>query len=120
MLLSGTPGAYDGSQEIRALSREEALRTLREAAAAGLVHSVANSQAGAWYICNCCTCGCDILRGMADAGAPAVVAGSSCASRVDAEAVASAGGHSVYRITGVNPNGHSRPRCCCLYPGAAM
>jgi len=41
-------------------------------------------------------------------------------SRVDAEAVASTGGHSVHRVASIDPNGHSRPQFCCLYPGEAM
>jgi ferredoxin len=93
MLLSNTPGAYDGSDSIRALTRDEALATLHVAAEAGLVHSVANSQSeqDTWYICNCCTCCCGILQGMADTGAPAVVAGSSCINRVDEDACVACG-----------------------------
>ncbi|MBN1642911.1 MAG: 4Fe-4S binding protein [Anaerolineae bacterium] len=85
MILSSIPGAFDDAGLVRALSRDEALATLRTAAEAGLVHSVANSRTGTWYICNCCTCACGVLRGIAEAGAPAVIAPSSCVNRVDEE-----------------------------------
>ena len=94
MSFSQTPGVFDHAPSIRALSKDEALATLRRAAEAGLVHSVSNSQIGGphpilggddqlWYICNCCTCSCGILRGMADMGLANVVATSSFLNQVD-------------------------------------
>ena len=65
MVLSSRAGAFDGSTMLRALTHDEALTTLRRAADAGLVHSVSNNQKDVYYICNCCTCSCAILRGMA-------------------------------------------------------
>jgi len=56
---------------------------LQRAAEAGLVHSVSNSQQGLWYICNCCTCSCGVLRGMADLGIANVIARSAFVNRVD-------------------------------------
>jgi len=83
MVLSQTPGVFDHSPEIRALTRDEAMATLRRAAEAGLVHSVSNNQQGGWYICNCCTCSCGVLRGMAELGMANVVARSAFVNRVD-------------------------------------
>ena len=83
MVLSQTPGVFDRSPTIRALTRKEAMATLRRAAEAGLVHSVSNSQQGLWYICNCCTCSCAILRGMADLGMANVVVRSAFVNQVD-------------------------------------
>ena len=83
MVLSPTPGAFDQSSTIRALTRDEAMATLQRAAEAGLVHSVSNNQQGLWYLCNCCTCSCGILRGMADLGMANVVARSSFINTVD-------------------------------------
>jgi electron transport complex protein RnfB len=57
--------------------------TLRRAAEAGLVHSVSNSVEGTYYICNCCTCSCGILRGMAELGIANVVASSAFVNQVD-------------------------------------
>lgn len=83
MILGPVAGAFDNTSEVRALSREEAFDTLQLSADAGLVHSVSNSQDGLTYICNCCTCSCGILRGMADLGMANVVARSAFVNTVD-------------------------------------
>jgi electron transport complex protein RnfB len=83
MVLSRRPGVFDGHPVIRALTRDEALATLKRASEAGLVHTVSNNQRDVHYICNCCTCACGILRGLADLGMANVVARSSFVNRVD-------------------------------------
>ena len=83
MTLADVPEAFNGNPVIRALTREEALATLKRAADAGLVHSVSNNRKGVHYICNCCTCSCGILRGMAELGIANVVARSSYLNQVD-------------------------------------
>jgi ferredoxin len=83
MVFSSKPGWFDGNPAIRALTHDEALGTLRRAAEAGLVHSVSNNQRGLWYICNCCTCSCGILRGIAEQGIADVVARSAFVNQVD-------------------------------------
>jgi electron transport complex protein RnfB len=83
MTMSQIPDAFATVPGIRALTREEALATLRRAAEAGLVHAVSNNQKGLWYICNCCACSCAILRGMAELGMANVVARSAFVNRVD-------------------------------------
>ncbi len=85
MTLSDTPGAFDGNPKVRALDRQGALATLRRSAEAGLVHSVSNNQRGTWYICNCCTCSCGILRGIADLGIANTVARSVFVNQVNEE-----------------------------------
>lgn len=85
MTLSDTPGAFDGSSMVRALDREGALATLRRSAEAGLVHSVSNNQRGTWYICNCCTCSCGVLRGIVELGIANTVARSAFVNQVNAE-----------------------------------
>ncbi len=82
MILSNTAGAFDHSTAVRPLSQEEAMATLRRAAEAGLVHSVSNNQEGTWYICNCCTCACGVLRGMAELGLANVIARSAFVNQV--------------------------------------
>jgi ferredoxin len=48
------------------ISTERALAVLDEAEEAGLVHTVSNV-AGRWdWICNCCSCCCEFLRGYAE------------------------------------------------------
>jgi len=83
MVLSARPNAFDSHPVYTALSREEAHAALKRAADAGLVHSVSNNQKDIYYICNCCTCGCGILRGMADLGAANVIARSAFVCSVD-------------------------------------
>jgi Pyruvate/2-oxoacid:ferredoxin oxidoreductase delta subunit len=77
------PNVFEDQEHIRALTRQEALATLQRSADAGLVHSVSNNQRGTHYICNCCTCSCGILRGMADLGIANVVARSAFVNTVD-------------------------------------
>jgi len=83
MIFHPKPNAFDGNSVIRALTHDEAMGTLHRAAQAGLVHSVSNSQEGLYYICNCCTCSCGILRGMAELGIANVVAASAFVNQVD-------------------------------------
>jgi electron transport complex protein RnfB len=83
MILSQRENVFDNHPVIRALDRQQAFATLRRAAQAGLVHSVSNNRQDITYICNCCTCSCGILRGMADLGIANVVARSAFVNQVD-------------------------------------
>jgi ferredoxin len=83
MVFHPLPNAFKDHPVIHALTHDEALGTLRRAAEAGLVHSVSNSQEGVYYVCNCCTCSCGILRGMAELGIANVVASSAFVNQVD-------------------------------------
>jgi ferredoxin len=85
MVLSSVPGAFAGSTTVRALTQQGALATLRRAAEAGLVHSVSNNQRDTTYICNCCTCSCGILRGIAELGLANAVAHSAFVNQVNEE-----------------------------------
>ena len=85
MVLSSTPGAFDNASDVRTLTKEGALETLQRAAKAGLVHSVNNSQRDVWYICNCCTCSCGVLRGIKEMGLANVVARSAFVNTVNEE-----------------------------------
>jgi electron transport complex protein RnfB len=84
MTLHRRPGAFDNAPGVTVLTREEAGETLQRAARLGLVHSVSNTQEGATYICNCCTCSCGILRGIAELGIANAVARSAFVNQVDA------------------------------------
>jgi Na+-translocating ferredoxin:NAD+ oxidoreductase subunit B len=83
LMMAPVADAFHTTETVRALSRDEAMATLRRAAEAGLVHTVTNSEEGAYYICSCCTCSCGILRGMAELGIANVVASSPFVNRVD-------------------------------------
>ncbi len=83
MAMSASPDAFHTTDEVDALSKEEAYAVLRRADQEGLVHTVSNNRQGNWYICNCCTCSCGILRGMAELGIANVVASSAFVNTVD-------------------------------------
>lgn len=91
MLLSNQPDAFAADASVRTLTHDEALQTLQRAADAGLVHTVSNNQHDLWYLCNCCTCSCSLLRGMAEMGIANVVARSSFINRVDEDACIACG-----------------------------
>jgi electron transport complex protein RnfB len=85
MAMSDQPEAFHTTNELKAITKEEAYAVLKRADEAGLVHTVSNNQQGTWYICNCCTCSCGILRGMAEMGIANVVASSAFVNSVDPE-----------------------------------
>ncbi len=89
--LAPVEGAFDHDEEARVLTKEEALRLLREAEEAGLVHTTGNYRDGHFYICNCCTCCCGILRGVAEFRVPTAVAHSDFRADVRAEACSGCG-----------------------------
>lgn len=70
------PNIFDHNETIRALSKDEALRILKEAADSGLVHSTANHRDNLTYICNCCTCCCGVTRSIVEFGISSAVAHS--------------------------------------------
>ena len=78
-------GAFDRTSVGRAIGKEEALQILQQAADAGLVHSAGNYRDGNNYICNCCTCCCGVLRGVAEFGMPTAIARSDFIMSVDEE-----------------------------------
>lgn len=83
--LSTTPGFFDRFPNMTVLTKDGALDTLRRSAEAGLVHTVSNNQEGLTYICNCCTCSCGVLRGIAELGMANAVARSAFVNTVDAD-----------------------------------
>jgi len=85
LTFSKAPHAFDHAKGMRALSLGAAMDTLRQANEAGLIHTTSNNQKGLFYMCNCCTCGCGFLRGMAELGLANVVARSSFVNTVEAE-----------------------------------
>ena len=85
LVLAPVEGVFDHSKVDRAITKEEALRILRQAEEAGLVHCPGNYRDGVHYICNCCTCCCGILRGVAEFGIPTAIARSDFRAVVDAE-----------------------------------
>jgi len=91
LVFAPVEGAFDHSRVDRAITKEEALRILHEAEEAGLVHSTGNFRDRHYYICNCCTCCCGVLRCVAEFGVPTAVARSSFHAAVDADLCAGCG-----------------------------
>jgi Fe-S-cluster-containing hydrogenase component 2 len=85
LVFSPKPGAFQKSEEIETLTREEAMEILAEADREGLVHSINNAQTEIYYICNCCTCSCGVLRGMVEYGSENSIARSDFYAVVDPE-----------------------------------
>jgi Na+-translocating ferredoxin:NAD+ oxidoreductase subunit B len=91
LVFAPVAGVFEHSDTTRAIEKEEALRILAEAEEAGLVHSPGNFQDGHYYICNCCTCSCGVLRNVAEFGMPSAIARSAFVATVNAEACAGCG-----------------------------
>jgi Na+-translocating ferredoxin:NAD+ oxidoreductase subunit B len=83
LAMSNTPGAFDRAPQMDALDLTSALVVLDMAAQSGLVHTVSNRKSDISYVCNCCTCGCGLLRGISEAHMANVVARSSYFAVVD-------------------------------------
>jgi Pyruvate/2-oxoacid:ferredoxin oxidoreductase delta subunit len=77
LVFAPVKSAFDRSKVDRAITKEEALQILRATEEAGLVHSSGNYRDGIEYICNCCTCCCGIMRGIAEYGILNAVAHSN-------------------------------------------
>lgn len=83
LVLASRPGAFDKLDDIRTITREEALSILTEADRAGLVHSTSNTRDEVTYICNCCICSCGVLRSIVEYGSKSSIARSDFYAFVD-------------------------------------
>jgi ferredoxin len=91
LVFAPVEGAFDHSRVDRAITKEEALQILHQAEEAGLIHSTGNYVGPHYYICNCCTCCCGIMRGVAEFGIPTAVARADFRAVVDGEACVGCG-----------------------------
>jgi len=85
LMFAPVEGAFEDREINRPISKEEALQLLRDSEQAGLVHTTANHREKHYYICNCCTCCCGILRGVTEFDIPTAVARSDFQAVVDVE-----------------------------------
>jgi len=76
---------FDNSELTKSITKEESLRLLKESEDAGLVHCTYNVQAGHYYICNCCTCCCGVLRGVEVLDKPREFVKTDFVMKVDAD-----------------------------------
>jgi electron transport complex protein RnfB len=85
LVFAPVEGAFERGDVGRRITSEEALAILRQAADAGLVHTVYNFREGLHHICNCCTCACMFLRGVVEFGRFTGIARSAFRSVVESE-----------------------------------
>jgi len=91
LIFAPVENAFEGSEDIHAITKDEAFAVLREAEAAGLVHSSGNYRTGNSYICNCCTCSCGVMRGIAEFGIETAMAHAAFRAAVDSDACVGCG-----------------------------
>jgi len=83
LILAPVEGAFADDAVTRAITKEDALQILQRAQEAGLVHSTGNYRDRHFYICNCCTCCCAVLRALVEFEVPTAVARSGFYAVVD-------------------------------------
>ena len=83
LVFAPVEGVFDHGQVTHPLSKAQALQVLRDTEEMGLVHSTGNYRDGNFYICNCCTCCCGVMRGLAEFGVPTAIARSRFRAVVD-------------------------------------
>ena len=89
LVFSQMPNAFDGNPVIQTITKDNAFKSLKEFEEAGLVHTMGNfreTNPGMDFICNCCSCGCTFLRGVAELGIENSVAKTNFYAVTDAEA----------------------------------
>ena len=91
MSFSSEEGAFDKHPLGRVITKEEALEVAAKAEEEGLVHHTYNVKSGHYFICNCCSCCCGILRGMNDFHAPYLIAKSNYVAMIDQESCETCG-----------------------------
>lgn len=67
--IAPVPGFFENHpMELRPIDKEEAYAILKKSEKAGLVHMTNNFAKGHYYICNCCSCCCGVLRSITEHG----------------------------------------------------
>jgi ferredoxin len=81
------PGArYTAERGItRMITKEEAHAILEECEEHGLVHLSSNTSEFLEYLCNCCSCHCDLLHKLKETDKPIWIASSGYVATVDEE-----------------------------------
>ncbi len=69
----------------RVISKEEALKVIKDAEEEGLVHCTYNVQKGQIFVCNCCSCCCAGMRAIKEFKSPNMIAKSHFVAAIDQE-----------------------------------
>ncbi len=83
MIFAQKENAFESDELTKAITKEESMKILREAEESGLVHCAMNIQSGHSYICNCCTCCCNVLRALSDSNQPHAFVNSDYIMKID-------------------------------------
>ncbi|MHC4943827.1 MAG: 4Fe-4S binding protein [Planctomycetota bacterium] len=75
----------------RVISKAEAFEVLELSEKEGLVHCTYNIEEGHRFICNCCICCCELLKGIKNQEIPFILAGSDWYAAIDAETCSACG-----------------------------
>jgi electron transport complex protein RnfB len=71
MAIAPVPDIFEDDEQGRVITRGEAYSILKKSEEEALVHLTGNTQFGQFYICNCCSCCCGVLRSINKYGLPA-------------------------------------------------
>jgi Pyruvate/2-oxoacid:ferredoxin oxidoreductase delta subunit len=85
LAFSAEENAFEKYGKGNIITKEEALKVMREAEEEGLVHNTYNVEEGQMFVCNCCPCCCGILRGVKEFNAPYLLAKSHFIATIDQE-----------------------------------
>jgi len=91
LAIAPIPNFFDDHPlKARPITKQEAYDILKMSEEAGLVHMTSNIEKGHYYICNCCSCCCGVLRGVNEYGGASAV-NSNYYAVIDAEECVSCG-----------------------------
>jgi Na+-translocating ferredoxin:NAD+ oxidoreductase subunit B len=92
MAIAPVPDVFEDDEKGRIITREEAYAILRKSEEEALVHLTGNTQFGQFYICNCCSCCCGVLKAIDKFGIPASsVVNSQYFAEIDGDACTGCG-----------------------------
>jgi Fe-S-cluster-containing hydrogenase component 2 len=81
---SNDENAYDDFVHAgRIIRRDEALKVLEATSKEGLVYCTYNVKQGQRFVCSCCACCCELLRGLKEQKSPYILAGSNFQAAID-------------------------------------
>lgn len=75
----------------KVIDREEALKVLDSAEQEGLVHCTYNTRDNLVWVCNCCSCCCDLLKGLNEHQAPYLLTGSNFVAQIEQDTCSECG-----------------------------
>jgi len=91
LAIAPLPGYFENTKSFgKPITRQEAYDLMAKAEESGLVHMTNNYQGGHFFICNCCSCCCGVLRSINQWGIPEGV-NSQFVARIDPETCVACG-----------------------------